>query len=186
MKLNSSNNGSNGGASTGTSPKLQNCQVFPPDNPWNLDVSQAPLHSNSKNFIDFILAHGASNVHPDFGSNPDYGIPYAMVPGTQAKVPISFTDSPDESDPGPYPIPQDAPVEKGDAHVLVVDQDHCILYEMYQANYTNPGWSCSSGAIFDLNSNKLRTDGWTSADAAGLPIFPGLVRYDEAVTQGEL
>jgi len=186
MSSNTSNNNS-GGASTGISPKLQNCQVFPPDNPWNLDVSQAPLHPNSQNFINFIMAHGASNLHPDFGSNPDYGMPYTVVPGTQSKVPINFTDWPDESDPGPYPIPPNAPVESGgDAHVVVIDQDHCMLYEMFQAAYDNPGWSCASGAVFDLNSNNLRPDGWTSADAAGLAIFPGLVRYDEAVIQGEI
>jgi len=182
---NASNNNA-GGSSTGQSPKLQSCQVFPPDNPWNLDVSKASLHPNSQKFIDYILAHGAQNVHPDFGSNLDFGIPYALVPGTQAKVPIQF-DEEEQSDPGPYPIPPNAPVEAGgDAHVLIIDQDNCKLYEMDEAQFNNPGWSCFSGAIFDLNSNALRPDTFTSADAAGLPIFPGLVRFDEAVTQGEI
>jgi hypothetical protein len=112
------------------------------------------------------------------------------VPGTQATVPITFTYD-DESDPGPYPIPPDAPIEggpasDGDRHVLVVDRDDCILYELYAA-YPQPdgSWLAGSGAIFDLNSNDLREDGWTSADAAGLPILPGLVRYDE-VAEGEI
>jgi hypothetical protein len=101
-------------------------------------------------------------------------------------VPINFVEYGDESDPGPYPIPPDAPVEAGgDHHVLVIDSDTCMLYELYHAEYVGPGWEAGSGAVFDLNSNKLRPEGWTSADAAGLPIFPGLVRYDE-VSAGEI
>ncbi len=119
-------------------------------------------------------------LHTDFGSNEDYGIPYAVVPGSQPKVSTNFVEYGDESDPGPYPIPSDAPVEAGDDHhVLVIDSGSCTLYELYHAAYVGPGWDAGSGAVFDLNSNKLRPDGWTSADAAGLPIFPGLVRYDE-------
>jgi hypothetical protein len=119
-------------------------------------------------------------VHPDFGANPDYGIPYVTVPADQRKVPITFTDYGNESDPGPYPVPPNAPVEAGgDRHVLVASGD-CHLYELYNASPDGSGgWRASSGAVFDLRSNRLRPDGWTSADAAGLPILPGLVRWDE-------
>ncbi len=116
--------------------------------------------------------------------------PYVVVPGTQPKVPVKFAYS-DESDPGPYPIPRDAPIEggeksQGDRHVLVVDRDNRMLYELFAARRPSggKGWEAGSGAIFDLNSNRLRPAGWTSADAAGLPIFPGLVRYDEVVGLG--
>ena len=130
------------------------------------------------------------NLHPDFGSNPTYGIPYVVVAGTQAKVPMSF-DYSDESDPGPYPIPPDAPIEggvnsSGDRHVLVLDKDNGLLYETWDSHYLGPSWHCGSGAIFNLKSNQLRPDGWTSADAAGLPILPGLVRYEESAIQGEI
>ncbi len=183
----SNSNGSpnNGG---GTSPALSgNCTVFPPDNPWNRDVSNDPLHPNSQNFIDYILANGGDFVHPDFGSNPDYGIPYNLVPGNQAKVSVSFFGAADESDPGPYPIPPNPAIEAAsDGHLLVIDTDNCILYEMGNAEFVDPGWEGYSGAIFNLKSNALRPDTWTAADAAGLPIFAGLVRYDEAVTQGEI
>lgn len=163
-------------------PRIGGCQVFPNDNPWNRDISNDPVDPNSPNYI----AHMNGNskfLHPDFGSNPTYGIPFVVVPGTQPKVPVSFAYS-DESDPGPYPIPPDAPVEggaasTGDRHVLVLEKDSCHLYETYDSHYVGPGWSCGSGAIFDLTSNRLRPDYWTSADAAGLPILPGLVRYDE-------
>lgn len=187
---NTANNGNPGG-NTGVNahpPALgANCSVFPGDNPWNRDVSADPVDANSDDYIAFIQSHGGDFLHPDFGSNPDYGIPYAIVNGDQAKVPIAFTDFGEQSDPGPYPIPPNAPVEAGsDAHVLVVDQQSCMLYEMYVAEYVGPGWQCASGAVFDLKSNGLRPDYWTSADAAGLPIFPGLVRYDEAVELGEI
>lgn len=165
--------------------------VFPPDNPWNTDISQFPVDPNSDTLIASIGL--ATGLHPDFGTvynNAPNGIPYVVVPGTQPLVPVIFTEYGDESDPGPYPIPPDAPVEgglgaTGDRHLLVVDPDHGRLYELYHA-YPNPdgSWNAGSGAIFDLNSNALRPDGWTSADAAGLPIFPGLVRYDEVVMQG--
>jgi hypothetical protein len=128
---------------------------------------------------------GRRFLHPDFGSDPTYGIPWTSVPGAQPRVPMSF-DYADESDPGPYPFPRDAPVEAGgDRHVLVLDRDACRLYETFDSRYVGPGWRCGSGAIFDLRSNALRPDGWTSADAAGLPILPGLVRRDEATT-GEI
>jgi hypothetical protein len=127
-----------------------------------------------------VASIGASaHLHPDFGSDPSYGIPYVVVPASQPKVPITFTDYGDESDPGPYPVPLNAPVEAGgDAHVLVASGD-CHLYELYGAARSGSGWSAASGAVFDLNSDRLRPDGWTSADAAGLPILPGLVRPDE-------
>lgn len=167
---------------------LGDCKVFPPDNPWNRDVSKDALDPNSDKYINSIGR--STNLHPDFGADPTYGIPYVIVSGNQPKVPIEFTDYGDESDPGPYPVPPDAPIEggpspDGDRHVLVVDKDNCVLYELSQAFYTNPGWKAAGGAVFDLKSNKLRPDTWTSTDAAGLPIFPGLVRYDE-IQAGEI
>jgi hypothetical protein len=169
-------------------PIIDGCQVFPPENPWNTDVSSAPVHPNSANYIANILANGGDNVHPDFGEDPSYGIPWITVPGTQPLVPITF-DYDDESDPGPYPIPPDAPVEGGgDRHVIVIDRDNCVLYEVYAATYLGGpqnAWEAGSGAIFDLDSNALRPEGWTSADAAGLPILPGLARCEE-VMSGEI
>lgn len=181
--------GTTGGPASPTDPAniTTECTVFPPDNPWNRDVSGDPLDPNSDGYIAFILANGGDFLHPDFGSNPDYGIPYEVVGGDQPLVPITFTDFGDESDPGPYPIPPDADVEGGgDGHVLVIDQDGCVLYEMYVAEKNGSGWDCASGAVFDLTSNDLRPDGWTSADAAGLPILAGLVRYQEAVGEGSI
>ena len=132
-------------------------------------------------------------LHPDFGTvyqGRPSGIPYVVVPGTQPRVPVKFEYA-DESDPGPYPIPPDAPIEggpdgEGDRHILVIDRDGGKLYELFAARPARDGsgWEAGSGAIFDLNSNRLRPAGWTSADAAGLPVFPGLVRYDEVVGQG--
>lgn len=162
------------------------CQVFPADNPWNQDISQLPVRADSATFMASI---GLSRtLHPDFGENPDYGIPYTVVEGNQAKVPITFTAYGDESDPGPYPIPANAKVEAGgDRHVLVVDSGACKLYELYAAekSASGSGWSADSGAVWNLNTGALRPQGWTSADAAGLPILPGLVRYDE-VAAGEI
>jgi hypothetical protein len=163
---------------------IANCQVFPADNPWNRDISKDPLHPNSATYVASIGAGG--HLHPDFGGNGEYGIPFNVVPGTQPKVPITWTAYGDESDPGPYPIPPDAKVENGsDSHVLVLDSGACKLYELYAAAKTANGWMADSGATFDLKSNALRPEGWTSADAAGLPILPGLVRYDE-VAAGEV
>lgn len=132
-------------------------------------------------------------LHPEFGGlyeGKPNGIPYVVVPGTQPKVPVSFRYR-EESDRGPYPVPPDAPIEggptgRGDRHVLVIDRDHGILYELFAAHPVANGrrWEAEGGAIFDLRSNRLRPLGWTSADAAGLPIFPGLVRYDEVVGLG--
>lgn len=159
---------------------MAGCPMFPADNPWNRDVSGDPLHPDSATFLASIDASGRHFLHPDFGSNPEYGIPYVLVGPDQPKVPITFTEYGPESDPGPYPVPPDAPVEAGsDAHVLVSATGECKLYEMYHAHYNGNGWDAGSGAVFDLRSNKLRPDTWTSADAAGLPILPGLVRFDE-------
>jgi hypothetical protein len=161
--------------------------MFPQDNPWNTDISQYPVHPNSQNFINSIIAAGGTGkLHPDFGSNPDYGIPYIVVPTTEPMVPIVFGAYEDESDPGPYPIPLNAPVEGGsDRHVLAVRQGECKLYEMGNAYPQATYWDASGGAVWNLSSNALRPATWTSADAAGLPILAGLVRYDE-VTAGAI
>jgi len=169
-------------------PQIAGCQIFPADNPWNRDISSDPVDPNSANYISHM--NGSTKLlHPDFGSNPTYGIPFVVVSGSQPKVPVVFYYA-DESDPGPYPIPPDAPIEggpssTGDRHILVLDKDNGLLYETYDSHYVGPGWSCGSGAVFDLRSNRLRPDYWTSADAAGLPILPGLVRYDE-VAAGQI
>jgi hypothetical protein len=170
-------------------PSVAGCRVFPADNAWNTDVSGAPVDPGSAAYLTGMNAASAF-LHPDFGSNPAYGIPYTSVGAGQARVPMTF-DYPGESEPGPYPIPADAPVEggpsaSGDRHVLVVDASTCTLYELYAAAYVGPGWHAGSGAVFDLSSNALRPDYWTSADAAGLPILAGLVRYDEAARTGEI
>lgn len=120
------------------------------------------------------------NLHPDFGSDPSYGIPYVVVPAGQPKVPITFTAYGDESDPGPYPVPPNAPIEAGSDHHVLVASGDCHLYEMFDAAPNGQGgWNAGSGAVFDLRSDALRPDGWTSADAAGLPMLPGLARWDE-------
>jgi hypothetical protein len=164
-------------AAATTTPTIAGCPLFPADNPWRSDVSKAPLSSHSATWIKNI---GSSvHLHPDFGSDPTYGIPFTTVPSTQAKVPITFTESKSESDPGPYPVPLTAKVESGsDRHVLVASAN-CHLYELYGAVRSGTGWKAKSGAVFNLASDALRPNGWTSADAAGLPILPGLVRPDE-------
>jgi hypothetical protein len=169
---------------------LSGRSVFPADNPWNQPVDSLPVDPASDRIIAKI---GASKpLHPDFGTvwnGAPSGIPYVLVSGKQPRVPIS-AEYADESDPGPFPIPPDAPIEggpksDGDRHVLVIDRDNWVLYEMWNSHPVNGGssWKCGSAAIFDMKSNKLRPAGWTSADAAGLPVFPGLVRYDETVEQ---
>jgi hypothetical protein len=170
-------------------PTIGPCQVLPADNPWNTDISGAAVNPNSANIINAIRGYGGDRIHPDFGyyQNEIYGIPYIIVSGTQPKVPVTF-EYDDESDPGMYPIPANAPIEggagaSGDRHVIVVDTDSCVLYETFYSFYVGGAqgaWSAGSGAIFNLNSNALRPDGWTSADAAGLPIFPGLAKCAEA------
>ena len=171
-------------------PIVGGCAVFPTDNAWNQEISQAPLHPNSDGIIATIQGNGGTRLHPDFGENPNYGIPFVVVPGDQPLVPIAYTAYGDESDPGPFPIPPDAPVEggnasNGDRHVLVLRADTCDLFELYRAFRSTNGWRADSGARFDLRSNALRPLGWTSADAAGLPILPGLVRNEEVVV-GEI
>ena len=144
-------------------------------------MSTLPVDTNSANYLGAIAGLGGNQkLHADFGGDGAYGIPYITVPGTQPLVRVVFDAYGDESDPGPYPIPLHAPVEGGsDAHVLAVDRDHCKLYELFASSAASDRWHADSGAVFDLTSNALRPEGWTSADAAGLPIFPGLVRYDE-------
>lgn len=166
-------------------------QVFPPDNPWNTDISGFPVHPNSDAFLASIGLD--TGLHPDFGTvwaGAPNGIPFVLVNDGQAMVDIAYVAYGDESDPGPFPVPDDAPVEggnesDGDRHVIVVDVDNHVLYELYRAFKTATGWQADSGAKWNLDSNALRPKYWTSADAAGLPIFPGLVRYDE-VESGEI
>lgn len=173
-------------ARAGVAPELGARRVFPEDNPWNRDISGLSVDPHSEALIRSIGVD--KGLHPDFGTTYQgrpSGIPYVVVPGSQPRVPVRFEYA-GESDPGPYPIPDDAPIEggadaQGDRHVLVVDRDRWKLYELFDAHKEARGWRAGSGAVFDLNSNDLRPPGWTSADAAGLPIFPGLVRYDEAV-----
>lgn len=177
----------------GQPPVIDGCPVFPADNVWNVSVDGLPVDPNSDAYIATIGAD--VGLHPDFGTvwqGAPNGIPFVTVPGTQPLVDVEFFWW-DESDAGPYPIPPDAPVEggpsgDGDRHVLVLDRDNCLLYELFYAFPQNGGawWEAHSGAVYDLLSHDLRPDGWTSADAAGLPIVPGLVRYQEAVVEGEI
>ena len=158
------------------------CAVFPANNVWNMRVDSLPLHANSANYI---ASMGNNGLHSDFGSGTwnggPIGIPFNTVTNAQAKVTIHYTEYGNESDAGPFPIPPNALREYGsDHHVLVVNTSDCMLYELYHASPNADGsWNAGSGAKWSLNSNALRTDTWTSADAAGLPILPGLVRYDE-------
>jgi len=169
-------------------PVVGNCTVFPADNIWNTRIDQLPVSPSSSTWVNTIGP--TKPLHPDFGSGlyngEPMGIPYVTVPGTQTKYPATFTYA-DESDPGPYAVPLNAPIEggsasTGDRHAIAVDTDNCILYELYAAYPQATSWQAGSGAIFNLESDALRPATWTSADAAGLPIFPGLVRYDEIVT----
>jgi hypothetical protein len=163
-------------------PRVGGCPLFPADNVWNARVDALPVHEQSDAFITSIGRD--RGLHPDFGTNPDYGIPYVVVPADQAAAPVSFEYA-DESDAGPYPVPASPPIEggssaSGDRHVLIVQQESCQLYELFAAYPNGDGsWRAGSGAIWDLRSHALRPDSWTSADAAGLPILPGLVRRDE-------
>jgi hypothetical protein len=167
-------------------PVIGGCPVFPADNAWNRDISGDPLHPQSDAIVAKIQSIGGDNLHPDFGENPDYGIPYVVVPADEPLAPITYRLYGDQSDPGPWPVPLDAPVEGGgavgDRHVLVVQQGTCDLFELFNAIQQGSGWSADSGARFDLDSNALRPLGWTSADAAGLPILPGLVRFEEVAS----
>lgn len=175
----------------GISESLGGRRLFPDDNPWNTDISGLPVDPRSDTYI---AAIGADQpLHPDFGTlweGAPNGVPYITIGGGQAWVPIDFNYS-QESDPGPYPLPANAPIQggpnsTGDRHVIVIDRDNWMLYELWDAHYLGWGWRAGSGAVFNLRSNQLRPAGWTSADAAGLPIFPGLVRYDEVYEQGEI
>lgn len=177
----------------GPNASLRGYRPFPNDNPWNTPVDKLPVDAKSSAFIKSIGAD--KPLHPDFGApyeGAPLGIPYVVVAGAQPKISLSFEYA-DESDPGPYPIPPDAPIEggpkadaDGDRHVLVLDRDNEKLYEIFAAFPAGKGWRAGAGAVFDLKSNKSRPAGWTSADAAGLPIFPGLARYDEVMEQKEI
>jgi hypothetical protein len=191
----------------GPYPDLGSCQVFPDPPPslsprapslpneaaWNQDISHAPAAADSAATIAYIDSHGGDRLHPDFGSPRAYGFPYAVVGSGQPDLPVHYTAYGSESDPGPFPLPAGAPVEggnrsDGDRHVLVVDRADCMLYELYRGfseRGGGPRWNADSGASWNLRSTARRPDSWTSADAAGLPIFPGLVRYDE-VAAGRL
>ena len=165
------------GAPPTAAPVCASCRLFPADSPWNQDISRLPLHPRSAAWVASVGLE--RNVHPDVGRQ--YGIPYVEVPANQPRVPITFEYA-DESDPGPYPIPPDAPIEGGsDRHILVLDRQSCRLWEVFAAETSDGGrsWRAGSGATWDLRSNALRPEGWTSADAAGLPILPGLIRHDE-------
>lgn len=183
-------------AALGAGADMHGAIPFPANNPWNTSIASAPVDPNSANIIASIGVGGG--LFPDFGSGTwngaPIGIPYIVVTGTQAKVAINYTAYGSESDPGPFPIPPNAPIEGAaadgsggaDRHVIVIDRDNDRLYELYIAyKRSNTLWDADSGAVFHLDSNDVRPTaepGWTSADAAGLPIFPGLVRYDEAST----
>jgi hypothetical protein len=173
--------------SLGQGASLNGFVPFPSSNLWNTDISALPVDPNSANIINFIGS--TVTLHPDFGAgtfhNQTLGIPYQVVAGTQAKVPVTLGAFFDESDPGPEPIPSNALIEgypkpgNGDRHVLVLEKDGCWLYELYNASVKNGKWSADSTAIWDMTINEQRPYTWTSADAAGLPVFVGLARYDE-------
>lgn len=158
-------------------PSAHACPVFPAGNVWNQDISALPVASNSDTLIANIGLD--TGLHPDFGSYRGYGIPYNTVPGSQRKLTVRF-DYSSQSDHVGYPIPRRPRIEAGsDHHMLIVDSGTCRLYEMWNVRHTRRGWRAGSGAVWKMTSNALRPDGWTSADAAGLPILPGLVRYPE-------
>ncbi len=158
---------------------LKPCYVFPSSNVWNRDISGLPVASNSDAMVSAIGLD--AYLHPDFDAIGD-GIPYNIVTSSTPTYTVAF-DYADESDPGPYPIPSSPRIEAGsDRHLISIDVTQCKLWELYDVRKSGSGWAAGSGAVFDLRSNALRPEGWTSADAAGLPIFPGLVRYDEVLS----
>jgi hypothetical protein len=167
----------------GQTASLNGFVPFTSSNLWNADISAAPVDANSSTIISKWV--GSLNVHPDWGTDPTYGIPYIVVDGSQPLVNVNLGAYGDESDAGPMPVPPNAPVEggassTGDRHVLLLDNGNCFLYELYNSSVTSDGsWNADSTAVWDLLSDEQRPYTWTSADAAGLPIFPGLVRYDE-------
>jgi hypothetical protein len=172
---------------TAQSPHLTGCPVFPPDSPWNQRVDRLPVTGSSAAIIDSIGAD--TGLHPDFGSGlwdgAPIGIPITVVRAAVPKSRVSF-DYSDESDRGPYPIPSNVKIEGGsDRHALVLDSSDCKLYELYALERSGRGWHAGSGAIWSLRSNRVRPAGWTSADAAGLPILPGLARWSD-VSQGHI
>jgi hypothetical protein len=176
-------------AAAGTSPRLPEapkCPIFPASNVWNKRVDKLPVAANSQAIIDSIGAD--TGLHPDFGTvwqGKPNGIPYTIAGKQTKRYRVHFQYA-SESDKRPYPIPGNVKIEAGsDRHALIVDKSSCRLYELYDLQKTATGWSAGSGAIWNLRSNKLRTLGWTSADAAGLPMLPGLVRYDE-VARGHI
>ena len=188
---------SGGGGETPAPPSssLGGCQIFPADNAWNRDVSGDPVAGNSSDFLAQMSP--GNSIHLDLGTNEEYyGIPWTVVPASQPMVTIEYgtdgADYSDESDPGPMPIPLNAPIEggsaddpdpsSGDRHVLVIQQESCVLYELYNAVRTSGGFRVSSSARWDLKMNATRPAGWTSADAAGLPILPGLLKHGEAAS----
>lgn len=161
-------------------PGAPNCPMFPDTNVWNKQITGLRVHPKSAAYIRSIGFD--TNLHPDFGHFLGYGIPYNIVGSSTRKVPVRF-DYDDESDAGPYPIPAKPKIEGGDDHhILIVDRDSCRLYELWDARRSGSLWLAGSGAIWNLRSNALRPDGWTSADAAGLPVLPGLVRYAEVAS----
>ena len=172
-------------------PEEFGCPILPAEDTLNQEVADLPESPESEGYVDSIGA--SAHLHPDFGTNPSYGIPYTIVPASQPKVPIKFTKYGSESEQGPYPVPPNAPIEgggktgRGDRHVLVAQEGSCTLYELYDAHSRRKGksWTAASGAVFNLRSSALRPEGWTSADAAGLPIFPLLARYPE-VAAGQI
>ncbi len=186
----------------GPYPSLGSCPVFPPstvgatapsaadESAWNQDISAAPTDPNSAAYVSYISAHGGDLIHPDFGSPREYGFPYAVVGKKQKRTKVNFTAYGDESDHGAYRVPLKALVEggqssDGDRHVIAVDSARCKLYELGRAfarKRPKPHWNADVGVIWDLRSAALRPEAFTSTDAAGLPIFPGLVRYDEAAS----
>ncbi|MBN1218837.1 MAG: hypothetical protein JXM69_07915 [Anaerolineae bacterium] len=178
-----------GSTPSGSAPQVAGCDVFPADNIWNTPIDTLPVHPNSAAYINTIGYN--TGLHPDFGSGTWEGFPIGIPYTTETGTPVDVTfDYDDESDDGPYPIPPNPPIEgdpngDGDRHILIVDSETCTLYELYAAHHETDGWYAGSGAIFNLSSHELRPDTWTSADAAGLPILPGLVRYDE-VAAGEI
>lgn len=188
-----SGSGTGGGSSTpGNAPSIDGCSIFPDDNAWNQDVSGLPVHPRSDAIVDSLGRD--ENVHPDFGTVWDgapIGIPFVLVDGSQEGVTIDYVAYGDESDPGPFPIPLDAPIEggpdsDGDRHVIALDTENCRLYELYRGFPQSDAWNADSGVEWDLSTNDSHPAGCTSADAAGLPIFPGLVRYEEVVEEGEI
>jgi hypothetical protein len=191
----SSGGQTSGGQTSGASPEIAGCAMFPPADAWNTDISAEPADADWTSRLQTMV--GAIDLHPDYGRDSEalYGIPINVVPEAQPPVEVTFDWWPDESDPGPYPFPDPSAVKieggdaescDGDCHVLVVQQGTCMLYEGYACFY-DAGWHCGNGATWDLNelSYGQRTEGWTSADAAGLAITPGILRYDE-VAAGEV